>query len=200
MIGRLVGDVVHRESDACILDVGGVGYLVHATRSSLEAWEGQDAVVVHISTQVREDAITLYGFETSDERTVFQVLLTVSGVGPKLALAALDALGADGLSTAVDKEDLDALGRISGVGRKTAKRLALELKGRIRPSFAPTAAPKRVASPADPLPLALARLDYGKSEIDRALVALRERGISDEAGLEVRLRAALRMMSGGESR
>lgn len=199
MIARLVGTLVDREGTRGILDVSGVGYEVFATSRAFEGWEGhEEPVVVHVSTQVREDAIQLFGFPTALDRTAFQVLISVSGVGPKMALATLDALSVDDLASACERDDVATLSRIPGVGKKTAQRLALELKGKLPVSFAPTS-PARTPvkrAPADPLPLALARLDYGKSEIDRALAALAEQGLPPDAPTADRLRAAIRVLSG----
>ena len=184
MIARLAGRVVEREATRGIVDVAGVGYEVFATNRALDVWMGLDAVVVYVSTQVREDAITLYGFPSDLERRTFVVLMGVSGFGPKTALSTLDALAVDELHRAVEGDDLVTLGRIPGVGAKKAQRLALELKGRIPVSFdVPQARAARVAKAADALPLALAQLEYGRSEIERALVGLEQRGIAGAHGV-----------------
>lgn len=194
MIARLSGTLVHRDAGRCIVDVQGVGYEVWATSRALDAWQEAEAAVVWVSTQVREDAITLYGFETDTERVAFQTMLGVSGVGPKVALAALDTLAVAELAQAIEADDVRGLGRIPGVGRKTAQRLALELKGKLPVDFRPSAA--RTRAPADPLPLALAQLDYGKTEIDQALRGLEQLGIAPDAPLQERLAASLRVLSG----
>lgn len=199
MIARLVGTLVDHEEQRGIIDVNGVGYEVFAPSRALADWSAQGApVTVHVSTQVREDAITLFGFPTPLERQAFTVLLGVTGVGPKLALACLEALSVDELARAAEQDDLRTLTRIQGVGKKTAQRLALELKGKLPVSFSPTALARTPVTrkPADPLHLALARLDFGKSEIDRALAGLEQRGIGVEAPVEQRLRAAIQILSG----
>lgn len=198
MIARLTGLLVEHAGTAGIVDVQGVGYEVLAPVRAFDAWNREgDSITVHVSTQVREDAITLYGFPTARERVAFQILLGVSGIGPKIALAALDAFDVDSLARAVETDDILALSKISGVGKKSAQRLALELKGKLPAEFIPVgkkAAAKRVES--DMLPLALARLDYGKSEIDRALSALEASDLGPDKSLEERLRAALRVLTG----
>ena len=157
MIAQLTGRLVHTEAGRGVVDVRGVGYEVFATSRAFAAWAEIDEVVVHVSTQVREDAIALYGFERPLERTAFTVLLGVSGVGPRMALAALDTLTVEELTRAVETDDAVALGRIPGVGKKTAQRLALELKGKLPVSFEVAARSGKAPSrPADPLPLALA--------------------------------------------
>lgn len=197
MIARLVGTLVDHEANRGILDVHGVGYEVFATSRALGTWSTSDEpVTVHVSTQVREDAITLFAFPSALDRQAFTALLGVSGVGPKMALSCLEALTVDELARATESDDVVALSRISGVGKKTAQRLALELKGKLPVSFVPTTSARTpVRKPADPLPLALARLDYGKTEIDRALAGIESRGLA-EASMEERLRAAIQILSG----
>ncbi len=197
MISRLRGNLLDRESGGCVIDVNGVGYEVFATERSLDAWSGEE-VVVYISTQVREDAIALYGFQTAEERTAFRVLIGVSGVGPKMAMAALQAFSVAELTTAIESDDVLSLSKISGVGKKKAQRLALELKGKMPSSFVAAGSkltPKK-RGPTDQLPLALARLDYGKSEIDRAMQALSQQGVTADAPIQERLAAALKILSG----
>ena len=196
MIARLTGTLVHSAGDRGILDVGGVGYEVFATASALGVWTGAGTVTLHISTQVREDAITLYGFLGDTQRLAFLALLGVTGVGPKMALAALDSLGVEVLCRAVETDDTGTLTRVPGVGAKKAQRLALELKGKLPMSFEAAPAGPSMASPGDPLPLALAQLEYGKTEIDRALAALAEQGVAADAPVPVRLAAALRVLGG----
>jgi holliday junction DNA helicase RuvA len=164
LIARLSGRLIERDATRGIVDVGGVGYEVFATNRALDAWTGIDAIVVYVSTQVREDAITLYGFASDIERRTFVVLMGVSGFGPKMALSTLDALAVDELHRAVETDDLLSLGRIPGVGAKKAQRLALELKGRVPVSFdVPQLRPAKLTKAADALPLALAQLVYGRS-------------------------------------
>ena len=196
MIARLAGRVIEREGTRGIVEVGGVGYEVFATNRALDTWAGVDAIVVYVSTQVREDAITLYGFPSDIERRTFVVLMGVSGFGPKMALSTLDALAVDELHRAVETDDLLTLGRISGVGAKKAQRLALELKGKIPVSF--DVPQQRVARirVTDSLPLALAQLEYGRSEIERALSGLEQKGIAIDAPLDRRLQVALQILSG----
>lgn len=196
MIAMLTGSLVDHSQNRGILDVNGVGYEVYATATTLGNWTGVETVQVHVSTQVREDSITLYGFDDAAGRATFLALLTVSGVGPKVALAALDALGSDGLANAVNADDVRALCGIPGVGKKTAQRLALELKGKLSVSFTPTLSRPAKTTPDDPLPLALAQLGYKKSEIDLAVQALEAQGIARESDTSDRLRAALKALSG----
>ena len=196
MIARLTGHLVEREATRGILDVGGVGYEVFATNRALDAWTGADTITVWVSTQVREDAITLYAFSSDVDRRTFLVLTAVSGFGPKMALSTLDALTVDDLHHAVETDDFPALGRIPGVGSKKAQRLALELKGRVPATFDAPVRITRPQRPADDLPLALAQLEYGRSEIERALAGLERQGIPSDAPLDQRLRVSLQILSG----
>jgi Holliday junction DNA helicase RuvA len=196
LIARLRGTVIERDGTRGIVDVGGVGYEVFAPNRSWDGWATGETVTVHIHTQVREDAITLYGFSSDIDKRSFETLIGVSGFGPKVALSALDALGADELYRAVEGDDVVTLGRIPGVGAKKAQRLALELKGKLPVSFVVPVRQVR-ASPSDPLPLALAQLEYGKTEIDRALAALDKQGIGADAPLQERIKAALKALAGG---
>lgn len=197
MIAMLRGKLVRHASGRGVLDVAGVGYEVFATRGALERWTASaEPVTVEVSTQVREDAIALYGFESDRERLGFLALLQVAGVGPKVALATLDALGVDGLCAAVDGDDLRALSAVPGVGKKTAQRLALELKGKLPAGEFKPVARAAASAPDDPLPLALARLGYTKSEIDKLLAALLDAGVAPEAEVGDRLRRALQLASG----
>ncbi|MEN0060989.1 MAG: Holliday junction branch migration protein RuvA [Myxococcota bacterium] len=198
MIGRLRGQWIDEAPGQGVVDVNGVGYLVFAPARAVLAWQGEPEVTVHIRTQVREDAITLYGFSEPVDRDAFDVLLTVNGVGPRMALATLDTLTVTELAQAVQADDVLALSRIPGIGRKKAQRLALELKGKLPSGVGSGATPTpRPRAPADDLPLALAQLQYGKTEIDRALAGLAKLGIADDAPLQERLAGALRVLAGG---
>jgi Holliday junction DNA helicase RuvA len=195
MIGRLRGEVAEVSPDKLVVDVGGVGYEVLVPgRTVVGARLGQP-VLLHVHTAVREDAITLYGFETSAERTCFEQLLGVNGVGPRLALSALGALTPDALARAVNGGDVRTLTGIPGVGKKTAERIVLELKGKLDGGPAGTTAAPRAAAPDDALPLALAQLGYKRSEIDAALARLEADGLG-AAPADQRLAAALRHFSG----
>ena len=131
MIASLRGRVVSLRLDAVVLEVGGVGLLVQATPGTLaELRPGQEAQL-STSMVVREDALTLFGFADADERDVFETVQTVSGIGPRLALAMLAVHTPEGLRTAVAKQDLTALMRVPGIGRKGAQRIVLELTDRL---------------------------------------------------------------------
>ena len=129
MIARLSGILIEKSITQCIVDVCGVGYRVVVPLTTFyELPEIGQPVVIHIHTHVREDAINLYGFHAQEERAVFQLMISVSGIGPKLAINILSGIAAGELIQAVTKDDLKRLTSIPGVGKKTAERMILEMK------------------------------------------------------------------------
>jgi holliday junction DNA helicase RuvA len=129
MIARLRGRITGRAGGALIVDVNGVGYLVHAAPSVLRLGDGE--VTVEVYTVVREDALQLYGFATAAERELFELLLGVNGVGPKVALAILSGSSPAELRRAIARDDVKRFQAIPGVGLKTAQRVVLELKEKL---------------------------------------------------------------------
>ncbi len=196
MIGYLRGSLHHRDGNQAVLVVQGVGYLIQATEGALDAWATQDPVEVWVSTQVREDAITLYAFDSWATRSAFEILLTVSGVGPKLALAALNLHTVSSLSQAVDGEDLTALCQVPGIGKRTAQRMVLELKNKLPATEVSIDAGPREPESTDTLDLALRRLGYNRHEVERVKAQLPEQGLGPDAPIEHRLKAALRILYG----
>jgi Holliday junction DNA helicase RuvA len=129
MIARLRGRIAGRAGPGLIVDVNGVGYLVHATPSAQRLGDGE--VTIEIHTVVREDALQLYGFATADERQLFELLLGVNGVGPKVALAILSGSTPAELRRAIGRDDVKRFQAIPGIGLKTAQRVVLELKEKL---------------------------------------------------------------------
>jgi len=198
VIGWLSGRLLARTADGELLvDVHGVGYRVSVpTPLLVTAGDQGSEVTLHVHTHVREDAIVLYGFASTEERRCFEALLSAHGVGPSLALAVLCALRPADLVRAVLEEDLDTLCAVPGVGRKTAARLVLDLRTRLElPEFAGGGVPGGTTSgPAEPrgeVRAALVELGYGPEEIRRAL-----HDIPDEGAVEEMLRQALRELAG----
>ncbi len=144
MIARLRGKPVARRPDGLVLDVNGVGYLVAATPSALRRAEGADEVSLETYLHVREDALHLYGFAETAERELFEHLLSVSGVGPKVALAIVSGSAPDELRRAIVLEDTARFEAIPGIGKKTAQRVVLELKEKL--AYAADAPEAREAS------------------------------------------------------
>lgn len=197
MIALLRGTVAAAGLGRVVVDVGGVGYEVLVPPGAVGSVAG-DAITLHTSLVVREDAHTLYGFPAPADRDLFRTLLSVSGVGPKVALAALGTLGADRLRRAVVDEDVVALTVVPGVGRKGAQRMILELRERLGAEA--VAAVVTGAGPAGPVTdpraevaEALASLGYAPAEVARTLE--RVAGDHPEAPAEDLLRAALKTLA-----
>lgn len=133
MIARLRGRAVSHDADGLVLDVGGVGYRLLATPSAARKAEGADEVVLETHLHVREDAMQLFGFASDDERRMFEQLLSVNGVGPKVALGIVSAYAPTDLRRAIAGEDAALFETIPGIGRKLAQRVVLELKDKIGP-------------------------------------------------------------------
>jgi len=131
MIAHVDGMVAAVAPEAAVIDVGGVGLLVQCSPGTLAGLRPGERGRVSTSLVVREDALTLYGFGNDDERNTFELLQTASGIGPRLALAMLATFSPDGLRRAVAAEDVTALTRVPGIGRKGAQRIVLELAGRL---------------------------------------------------------------------
>lgn len=127
----LTGRVAHIGLDSLVLDVGGVGYLVRTTPQSLTATRHGAELTLHTEMVVREDSMTLYGFATSADAEIFRMVQTVSGVGPRTALAVLAVMSPDDLRSAVASGDVKAITRVPGIGPKVAQRMLLELKDKI---------------------------------------------------------------------
>jgi holliday junction DNA helicase RuvA len=187
MISRLRGEVVARSPSGVVLDVGGVGYLVNPTASASSRAEPGREVVLETYLHVREDVLQLFGFAEPAERDLFELLLSVQGVGPKVALAIVSGSSPDELRRAIALEDTDRFQAIPGIGRKTAQRVVMELKeklGSAGESSEPTALePKPHLVARD----ALVELGYTVAEAEEALA-----GTDPEAPPEERVRAALK--------
>jgi len=149
VIGRLAGQVAGRGHDHVVLDVGGVGYVVHVSERTLAALPGEGgAAVLHTDLLVREDLLQLFGFPTLAEKEWHRLLMSVQGVGAKASLAILGALGADGVSRAIALGDWASIKTAKGIGPKTAQRVVNELKDKAPAVMAMGAAPPPVTGPA----------------------------------------------------
>ena len=198
MIALLTGKIAHKAPDYIILDVNGVGYRVQipfSTYYSLPA-EGS-AVSLQIHTAVKEDAINLYGFRTQQEKELFQLLIGVSGVGPKLANGILSNSEPSELADSLLRGDLARLSAIPGIGKKTAERLVLELKEKVK-KLGLTQPPSQDAAPAavkkeirEDVLSALINLGYKESVVQKALGDVR---ITEDATLESILKQALKVL------
>lgn len=132
MIGRISGEIVGVKPDRCLVDVNGVGYEVAMTAKSIAALPGiGETTVVHTHLHVREDDMSLYGFGAEADRDLFRILLGVSGVGPRVALAMLGVFSAEALRKIVASEDVKALTQVPGIGMRGAQKIVLDLKPRL---------------------------------------------------------------------
>lgn len=131
MIGKLKGKVENIDDGHAIIDVGGVGYLVQMTDVNLGKISLEDEAELFIHMHVREDQLALFGFQTKEEMTVFELLLSISGIGPKAALGILTIASPATIKTAIVEGDATILTKVSGVGKKTAERVILELKNKV---------------------------------------------------------------------
>ncbi|HZT16540.1 MAG TPA: Holliday junction branch migration protein RuvA [Gaiellaceae bacterium] len=181
MIARLRGRLSARGDGAAVVDVNGVGYLVHATPSVHRL--GGAEVTLEVHTVVREDALQLYGFATAEERELFELLLGVNGIGPKVALAIVSGSPADELRRAIVREDTARFVAIPGIGKKTAERIVLELKEKLGPLEAVPASPTGELMARD----ALVELGWSLLDAERALA-----DVDDELPPEERVRQALK--------
>ena len=205
MIGRLTGKVAAQEADGnIVLDVGGVGYELAAPLGTLGRARADDAgrVTLWVHTHVREDALSLFGFSDETERAAFRALVAVSNVGPKIAIAVLGALPSSDLARVIASRDLASLTRISGVGKKIAERLLLELRDKIAVAPAPGSAaaaanppPKGPGLVDDRLRGALTGMGFRPAEADRALASIGERAQSPSVPFEDLLREALALLA-----
>ncbi len=184
MITRLRGTPVARRPDGLVLDVGGVGYLIAATPSALRVADGPGEVTLETYLHVREDALQLYGFAEPAERELFEHLLSVSGVGPKVALAIVSGSAPDELRRAIVLEDTARFEAIPGIGKKTAQRVVLELKEKVG---SPAASPTLVQDGHLVARDALVELGYTLLDAERALAE-----VDPKLPAEERVRLALR--------
>jgi Holliday junction DNA helicase RuvA len=205
MIGRLGGILVESSPGRVVLDVSGVGYEVQIPLSTfyeLPEPGSTQPVQLYIHTHVRAEALQLYGFAHAEERRAFELLIAISGVGPRMALAFLSGIGVKELTAAVHDADRARLQRIPGVGKKTAERVLLELADRI--GFDEPGDPRRAAAtsstadgagPREEALSALLNLGYARETAQRAIAAAVAE-TDDPATLETVLRSALRRLVG----
>lgn len=193
MIAALEGTLEHRGIDSVIINVGGIGFLVYVPDSTLRqigAVKGR--VSLHTHLHVREDNVALYGFASSEEMALFKRLISVSGVGSKVALALLSALSPEQLVMAITSGNIDLISQTPGIGKKMAGRLVVELRGKLEKEW------KDVALPLTPestdVIAALSGLGYSLTEATRAVSKI---PASEELSLEEKIRIALQQMARG---
>lgn len=198
MIALVRGRLLRKEAQEAVVDVGGVGYRVTIPFSTFyRIGEVGQEVTLLTHTHVREDALALFGFLTATEQALFERLIAVSGVGPKVAIAILSGIEAPDLVSALRSGDVARLTRVPGVGKKTAERLVLELKDKVQglPGAEPEAKHPPPGAPTEDLVSALVHLGYSRSEAEKG-VARAVEAASGEVRFEELLRRALRALSG----
>jgi Holliday junction DNA helicase RuvA len=207
MIAHLSGTLLSKQANNVIVDVGGIGYEVTIPLSTFYDLEDTGASVqLRIYTHVREDALQLFGFKTARERELFQRLISVSGIGPKLGITMLSGMSADEIIASIRTNNLARLTSIPGVGRKTAERLVIELRDKIAALSSPAleeefgaktgeAAPSTQDAVRDDALSALLNLEYPRAAAEKAITtAIQEGG---DISVEVILRRALRLLAKG---
>lgn len=193
MIAQLTGRVAAKTSNAVVIDVGGVGFKVAMSTSSLVALPAEgDEVTVHTHLYVREDELSLFGFESAEEKALFEQLITVSGIGPRVALSILSAFKPDAFADALAHEDVALLSSVPGIGKKTAQRMILDLKDRLSVSGALTVTKPAQDSAAE-VHAALLGMGFSSAEVGAALG-----GYDGSAGdVQALLKYGLRRLGGG---
>jgi Holliday junction DNA helicase RuvA len=190
MIGRITGTLLGIEHQTALVDVGGVGYEIEcpiSTLCELPAVGQQVTLLTHFV--VREDAQLLYGFLNHEDRESFRILIKISGVGPKLAIGVLSGLSGDELAAAVERDDVATLTRLPGVGKKTAERLLIELRGRITATGS-TSTSNAISSVEEAV-LGLIALGYKETEARKAINTLPK---DPDATPESLIRSSLKQM------
>lgn len=187
MIATLRGEVSQIEENAIVVEVGGVGMRVFVPAPLRTRLKVGESLLVYTHLVVREDALTLYGFESQPDRDLFSILLGVDGVGPKVALSVLSSMTLDAIQRAVFAEEGDVLSRVPGVGKKTAQKMALHLKDKLKP----TDALARVAAMSDTDGEVLAALTALGYSVVEAQAAIQSLGKDAPQDTEERLRLAL---------
>lgn len=199
MIASLNGPIARLEPDRVVVMAGGVGYLVHIPLSTFYVIEGKKEANLEIHTHVREEILALYGFATSREKLVFEKLITISGIGPKLAQSILSGIDVNELIDAVVSNDSKRLNAIPGVGKKTADRICLELKDKLDlPGLPAGRTPSSGAgrsSLAEDVVSALVNLGY-KDTLSRKAVDAAAAELDSEPEFSELLRSSLRHLSG----
>lgn len=187
MIASLEGRVTEVGLDAAVISVGGIGYRVMMPTSMLASLSSGDEIALSTHLVVREDSMTIYGFPTRAAEGLFSMLLGVGGIGPKVALSLISALGEEGIRRAVSSSDIDALTDVPGVGKRTAERLALELKDKMGEVAAATTDRSKLAEVKD----ALIGLGYTSAELREVLESIG----ADDGPVEDLVRKALKELA-----
>jgi Holliday junction DNA helicase RuvA len=194
MIAHLRGKLLAKHPNQAIVEAGGVGYDVTISVPTFSDLPAQgNEIALHIHTHVREDQISLYGFMRPAEKTLFEKLLIVSGIGPKLAITILSGMAAHEMTSAIRGNDVAKLTRIPGIGKKTAERMVLELRDKLPKSEAESTAPATITPVEEDVLSALMNLGYQRPVAEKALASANRNG--EHKSFEVIFREALSALS-----
>jgi Holliday junction DNA helicase RuvA len=196
MIGYLEGTLKQLDATRALVVCAGVGYEVHISVSTYYRLEGQPQVALQVYTHVREDALSLYGFATSDEKLAFEKLISISGIGPTLAQKILSGIDPQDLADAIARQDARKLSSIPGVGKKTAERICLELRDKLVFDPVPTATPSAPTRTSidDDVQSALVNLGYRPKDAEVAVDKARQE-LGADAEFSTVLKLALRFLT-----
>ncbi|MEZ4619414.1 MAG: Holliday junction branch migration protein RuvA [Caldilineaceae bacterium] len=196
MIRTIRGTVLQRGKDSLVIEVGhaagGMGFKVSTPEPTAAQFREGDSITLYTYLQVREDALSLYGFLNEEELTTFELLLSVNGVGPRVALATLSTLTPDALNLAIANDEPGIVARVPGIGKRTAQKIVLELKDKLKPSATTLSGLVQVNDEDGEVLEALTSLGYSVVEAQRAIQKLPK----DARGVEERLRLALSQFGG----
>ncbi|HWJ65432.1 MAG TPA: Holliday junction branch migration protein RuvA [Nocardioides sp.] len=197
MIAFVRGNVAAVTLSSAVVEVGGVGLELMCTPGTLAQLRTGRQATLPTSMVVREDSLTLYGFADEEEKTLFELVQTASGVGPKLAQSILAVLSPDGVRTAIAGDDVKTLTRVPGIGQKGAQRIILELKDRIGAPTGAAPSPSAAGAPAwrDQVHQGLVGLGYNQKDAEKAVEAVVDQAGSGAPDVGALLRAALRTLS-----
>lgn len=193
MIAYLNGKIFSLSPTGVILDVQGVGYDVHISVPTFEKLNGKETASLFIYTSVKEDSISLYGFSEREEKNIFELLISVNGIGPKSAMTILSGIQPNDLRNAIESADISRLTAMPGVGKKTAERIVLELRGKLTDSVISTAGAAPVRGVRSEAILALTTLGYNRSIAEKITKEIAE--VSPSITIEEMIKQALRKLS-----
>lgn len=193
MIAYLNGKIFSLSPTGVILDVQGVGYDVHISVPTFEKLNGKETASLFIYTSVKEDSISLYGFSEREEKNIFELLISVNGIGPKSAMTILSGIQPNDLRNAIESADISRLTAMPGVGKKTAERIVLELRGKLTDSVISPAGAAPVRGVRSEAILALTTLGYNRSIAEKITKEIAE--VSPSITIEDMIKQALRKLS-----
>jgi Holliday junction DNA helicase RuvA len=197
MIAHLRGKLLAKHPNQVVVETGGVGYEVNISVPTFSELPGHGSeVALYIHTHVREDLIALYGFLHPTEKQLFEKLITVSGIGPKLAITILSGMAASDMAGAIRGNDVTRLTKIPGIGKKTAERMVLELRDKLPPAAGETPTAPAMGAIEEDVLSALVNLGYQRAAAEKALASVNQNGANARAGsFEEMFRQALAGLS-----